>query len=178
MTPAAAQIPGYPGYTIFSDGTLLGPKGWKKAYRRPDGYFVVSLSRGGKGTTKRIHRLVAAAFIPNPKGKREVNHIDCDKSNNAAVNLEWVSSSENKIHSYRFGSKEAPWKGIRGYANPHAQEVIQILPDGSRQNFGSVRLAADAVGCDHGSISRAARGLRKTAGGFRWEYAQNDEASA
>lgn len=46
------------------------------------------------------HRLVAQAFIPNPKGLPCVNHKDGNKGNNRADNLEWVTYAQN---SRRFG---------------------------------------------------------------------------
>lgn len=61
-----------------------------------------------------IHRLVAQAFIPNPKNKAQVNHKDWNKHNNCLYNLEWVTASENIIHSYkilkRIPSKASLWK--------------------------------------------------------------------
>lgn len=47
----------------------------------------------------KIHRLVAVAFIPNPEGKAEINHIDGNKTNNCASNLEWCSRLENMRHA-------------------------------------------------------------------------------
>ncbi len=62
-------------------------------------YKYVTLQIDGKRNNKSIHRLIATAFIPNPKNKPEVNHIDGNKTNNEISNLEWVTSSENKIHA-------------------------------------------------------------------------------
>lgn len=50
--------------------------------------------------TRYVHRLVAEAFIPNPDMKQDVNHINCNKSDNRAENLEWVSRSENQAKFY------------------------------------------------------------------------------
>lgn len=66
-----------------------------------DGYLKVSLSRGGKRTLASVHRLVAKAFVPNPLGRDEVNHINGKKDDARADNLEWVTHSENVEHSWR-----------------------------------------------------------------------------
>ena len=46
---------------------------------------------------------MAKAFILNPEGKPEVNHIDGNRANNGVKNLEWVTGSENLKHGYRTG---------------------------------------------------------------------------
>lgn len=66
-------------------------------------YAQIGLNKNSKCKKFLIHRLVAIAFIPNPLGKSEVNHIDHDKHNNCAENLEWVSRSENAGHAKKMG---------------------------------------------------------------------------
>ena len=58
-----------------------------------------------------IHRLVAQHFIPNPEGKKYVNHIDHDKSNNTVENLEWVTAKENTKHGIDAGRINAKLRG-------------------------------------------------------------------
>jgi hypothetical protein len=48
---------------------------------------------------KRVHRLVAELYIPNPNNLSEVNHIDKNKENNSIHNLEWVDRQKNAEHS-------------------------------------------------------------------------------
>lgn len=71
--------------------------------RSNGGYKEVSLSKNNKGKNLSVHRLVAIHFIPNPYNKKEVNHIDGNKSNNNIHNLEWVTPSKNVRHSYDMG---------------------------------------------------------------------------
>lgn len=63
-----------------------------------DNYLYFNLWK--KGALKRIgaHRIIAMAFIKNPKNKAEVNHKDGVKTNNRVSNLEWVTSKENNQH--------------------------------------------------------------------------------
>ncbi len=74
-----------------------------------DGYRNVSLSRGGSYKSYHVHRLVAEAFIgPRPggigrPGGTGINHIDGNKLNNAASNLEYVTPAENSAHAVRTG---------------------------------------------------------------------------
>lgn len=78
-----------------------------KLYDRPKEkgcYKFVSLQKLGTGNKFFcVHRIVAEAFIPNPDNKPFVNHINGDKSDNRAENLEWVTASENMLHAQRTG---------------------------------------------------------------------------
>ena len=99
------QITGYENYSISEDGMVYNTKFNRKM--KPNinsiGYLRVLLSSGGSTKQLFIHRLVADAFVPNPDNKPEVNHIDGNKENNNANNLEWVTRSENENHAYKTG---------------------------------------------------------------------------
>lgn len=82
-------------YSVSSLGRIKSNNKILKQTMCKNGYLYVSLGRKYKCI---VHRLVAENFLENPK--REVNHIDGNKLNNNLLNLEWVSSSENKLHLY------------------------------------------------------------------------------
>ena len=69
-----------------------------KPRHSPEWYCIVRLQWW---KNKKIHRLVAEAFIPNLNDKRTVNHKDWIRDNNRLDNLEWMTFSENEIHWYR-----------------------------------------------------------------------------
>jgi len=97
-------IKGFEDYFISNYGNLYSIKGKNKSIRSKssrilNGYKSTSLFLNGKGFAKRINRLVAIAFIPNPENKPEVNHIDCNKINNYYKNLEWCTHIEHELHS-------------------------------------------------------------------------------
>lgn len=83
-----------------NDGTILPVHG---GIRVPEdhiaGYYRIYLyNKNGIRARHFIHRLVAQAFIENPKDKPIVNHKDRNKHNNTLANLEWVTGSENNLH--------------------------------------------------------------------------------
>lgn len=94
----------FSGYTIREDGEVTSRFGKKiKPQISSNGYVRVELSQSGNGKKYLLHRLLAQAFIPNPNGKPQVNHIDGNPRNNRLDNLEWVTRSENQLHAYRLG---------------------------------------------------------------------------
>ena len=85
------------GYIIHRKGKIKKPSFDK------NGYPQIGLCKNGTVITRKIHRLVAEAFIPNPENKPEINHKDEDKTNNCVDNLEWVTEKENV--NYGYGAK-------------------------------------------------------------------------
>ena len=80
---------------------------------RQHGYLSVWLygnggNNGRAGKQYSVHRIVAEAFVPNPNGYAEVNHINEDKTDNTACNLEWCSHIQNSNHGTR-GERIGAW---------------------------------------------------------------------
>lgn len=88
-------------YIVRSDGSILSNVGRQKKLVgkiTKCGYRMVVLNVNKKKIYPLVHRLVAKAFIPNPKNLQEVNHKDGNKDNNCVENLECVSRRQNQIH--------------------------------------------------------------------------------
>lgn len=97
-------IRGYEQYAVSDHGRVRNSATDKVLkLRYVSGYCRVVVYRDRKPKDKRVHRLVAEAFIPNPENKPHVNHIDGDKTNNHVNNLEWVTCSENAAHAASAG---------------------------------------------------------------------------
>ena len=90
-------------YKICVDGKVLNTSNGKymKGGKDKNGYHIVSLTFKKKKYTRKVHRLVAEAFIPNPNNLPEVNHKNGDKFDNCIDNLEWVSPHYNTYHAYQ-----------------------------------------------------------------------------
>ena len=80
------------------------------------GYLLVTFSVDNTQSSQNVHRLVARAFIFNEANKPQVNHKDGNKKNNAVDNLEWVTVSENGLHSFRVLGNTAWNKGMKKQA--------------------------------------------------------------
>jgi hypothetical protein len=95
-------IEGSDQYEVSNLGRVRVVRYLQTARGGSNGYRTVTLP-GGK--QRYVHRLVAQAFVDNPDNLPEVNHIDSDRSNAAASNLEWVDSQQNKIHAIKHGNR-------------------------------------------------------------------------
>lgn len=128
------------------------------------GYSQVTLSKDKVKTNVTVHRLVAEAFVENPNNLPQINHIDEDKSNNHADNLEWCDS----LHNINYGER------TRKAANKLKRPVIATLPDGTEEYYDSIKTASEILGVNHSGISRAIhkRGRHKRSCGREWRFAE------
>ena len=100
-------VQGYDGvYSVDADGNVYSTQrgGLKKlrAFKTNSGYLKLRLKKDGIGKGFYVHRLVVQAFVGNPEGM-DVNHIDGNKLNNSASNLEIVSRTDNMKHARSIG---------------------------------------------------------------------------
>ena len=92
-------------YTITRDGEVFGKHGNKITIRpSADGYATFTAGKKGKRTKEYVHRLVAKYFVDNPNNYSEVDHLDSDRMNPSAENLEWVTHQVNVKRAYARGN--------------------------------------------------------------------------
>lgn len=175
MTEHWKSIKGYEGLYEVSDlGNVrsLSRGNVLKPVQRAHGYLGVMLY--GKGGHKKrgfktfsVHRLVAEAFIPNPDNLPEVNHLDEDKQNNRADNLEWATHIDNS--RYGTASKRRAAKLVNGL---RSRRVSQYAMDGTFvMEFPSL---AEAMrnGYSSGNIVKCIQGKYRHAYGYLWRYSE------
>jgi DNA-binding CsgD family transcriptional regulator len=133
---------------IFS--TLRGREVELKQYFNK-GYVSTNVNLGvGINKQRRVHRLVAETYLPNPENLREVDHIDCNKLNNHVSNLEWVSSKENKRRAWENGLYTMRGEDHCGaiLTEEIVRSICQLLQDGMRNKEVAEQfsLHKDAIG--------------------------------
>ena len=141
-----------------TDGTMM--QGNINSY----GYRVVRLTKCGMPKDKKVHRLVALAFIPTISGKDFVNHKDGNKLNNYVGNLEWVTRGENNRHAATILQ-----------VSTEARPVWQLSLDGEPQAlYLNTTIAANMVQGNQMMVAACCKGTAQTAYGHRWEYADGE----
>lgn len=155
-----------PNYEVSNMGNVRNKK--TKRVLNPGaygatGYKQVNIavpSKNNKQIKKYIHRLVALAFVPNPENKREVDHINGNKLDNRAENLEWVTSSENQKRRHQKGNIRTSNRRIGRYD----------LDGNLLEEFESIIEAAQKMGVRRNAIDCVLQGRHKTSCNSFWKY--------
>lgn len=151
-------------YFVNENGQIKNLRGrLLKPLKTYNGYLRVCIN----GKYKRIHRLVAETFIPNPNNLPQVNHIDGNKENNNIDNLEWCTAKQNIQHAYKTKLRKISYNNIK-----EPTPVIQLTLNNEVVNtFNSIMDVQREFGYDNSHISKACKGKQKTAYGYKWQYA-------
>lgn len=167
------DIPGYEGvYIVCDDGRIGYPNafGVLKPTATKSGYQRVTLYKRENGERTRksfmVHRIVAAAFIPNPDNKPQVNHINGDKADNRVENLEWCTATENMVHSVSAGLRD-----MTCCTEATKKKVDQRTINGEHiKTWDSMSEAARELGLKVSNISHCCSGRINTTGGYKWNF--------
>lgn len=187
------NVEGFDGYQVSDQGRVR--TFWRRK-RRPIGYgcnwilgdvpSLMSLSDDGNGYLKvmlynhndgrryckKVHRLVAEAFIPKPHADYTVDHIHSGsegKLNNSVGNLRWISRRENIQKAYRDGMCNERIRNSK-------RDIVAIdLWTGKEFYFESIKEAAIELRLDRSSISHVLRGDIEKTSHYTFEYAGREE---
>lgn len=198
MNEVWKPIEGYEGrYEVSNSGLVrslnyhrTGKVKILKTHTDRYGYVCVELPKeNNRRKHLTVHRLVAQAFVPNPKEKPEVNHKDGDKQNNCFSNLEWVTMAENQRHAWINGMKELSRR--KSSERGVAKEVIERLSiynnkrkkpiaarnlsTGEEKIYSSQREAANAINGDQGNILKVLKGRARQHKGYTFRYIDEEE---
>ena len=201
----AKQIEGYPDYYVSSAGNVWREKSNEFYLKlRPNNEGLVVLSTNGKAKSLLVYRIVAQAFVPVPEkytgipiDELEVHHIDHNRKNNRASNLQWLTKEEHQqLHSYSEVTKRRRSEALKGEKHPfygkhHSEEAKQKMSAALKgkpnlalskavaqytktgefiAEYASAYEAERQTKVNQGNICNCCNGKYKSAGGYIWRY--------
>lgn len=139
------------------------------------GYLYVNIAKAiNDFHPKRVHRLIAETFIPNPDNLPQINHINENKADNRVANLEWCTGKYNSNYGHRIEKFSASMQNNLS----HSKEVNQYDLEGNYLNsFPSASEAARILGLSSTAATRIGQCCRhlyskgNSAYGFLWKFA-------
>lgn len=140
------------GRKIHINGRVL------KQHLNKNGYMKVEFTVNGKTVNLLVHRIVATCFLPNPDNLPQVNHIDCNRTNNRLDNLEWCTPQYNIAYCVKMGHFVNN--------NPGHPVFAVDLKTGKVLRFESQMEAARQLGVSVGDLNSVIKGLYIQTGGY------------
>ena len=125
------------------------------------GYLVLGFSVNGKKFNRKVHRIIAQTFLPNPDNLPQVNHINCNRTENNVDNLEWCTPQYNMQYKEKYGTSSA--EAAEALGRPLFSVNLTTL---EVSRFCSQLEAGRELGIGHQNISAVIKEKRKTAGGY------------
>ena len=169
------DVEGFEGlYQVSNDGRIKSFKQWKRAgcpqefILKPSisnaGYLQVTLYKDHIRSKFLVHRLVASAFVQNPSNLPHINHLDENKRNNRAENLEWCTAAYNN----NYGT--ARFRAILS----SSMMVDQYLPSGQfLARYVCIAVASEITGIPKNRIKSCCIGECLSGNGFVWKYVRD-----
>lgn len=160
----AATIPNFPGYTVTEDGRVFSSVPWRGTSRRElkqhpnsHGYMRVHMVGLNGRSSKLVHSLVAAAFLPEkPTDADQIRHLNGDKTDNCAANLAWGTAKQNAQDRERHGTTA---RGERNGASRLAASDVLFIKALGERGFSQRRIAR-VVGTSQRNVGRILNGER------------------
>lgn len=148
-------IEGTEDYWISDRGRFRKGRKLRKTHKNMDGYLMCYIGK----KKRKIHRLVAEAFVPHPDAERNVvDHIDGNKTNNNYTNLRWVTIRENVQAA--FENNQIDLKG--------SYKCLVMDEENNMVLYKTQAIAANELNIDAKSVSEASRGKKKQVKGYRF----------
>ena len=152
--PEIIQCPApFSNYAVSQSGVIYSRKFDRPLGQRVNncGYKVINIiCDNGQKMCTGVHRLVAITFLDNKRGLEEVSHIDDNRLNNDASNLEWITREANLNKAHRLKLMKT--------AGGHGRSVRKVNDDGTFQDYKSIKSASEANGLSNTSVSGSASG--------------------
>lgn len=161
---------------IDVDGTVYAidrrnrhhPNIYKKAQYNTFGYQYCNIWYGNKTVKKRVHRIVAETFIPNPNNYTIVGHRNNIKNDNRVENLYWTTTSENTKKAFDDGLA----KNDEGFSDSQSMPVIMYETKTNEfiEVYGSIKEASRMTGINASTIARQAKYKRPVRKPYYFRY--------
>ena len=189
------EIEGYKGYFASTLGRIKSPTGKiLTGGITKDGYINMTLKKEGKWICKKIARIIAETFIPNPENKPCIDHINTIRTDNRIENLKWVTYKENMHNPITYNKiisevmKPERLKNLDSTGKHFSEEHKRKIGLSNNGNKGcgwrrksvicietgniyeSMMDAEKEMKIHSSSIGKVCLGERKTAGGYHWKY--------
>lgn len=147
-------------YEINSDGEVFGKNGVKlKVHPNQDGYAMVTLGDTKHRTSEAVHRLVARYFVPNPNHLKEVDHLDGNRMNPKASNLEYVTRQENVRRAAVKGHYKGRLVGEKNLKAQMTEKEVLLQREDFYANHMTIKEIADKYGRPWNTVSNAVKGI-------------------